>query len=608
MKRESPQIRELFNLLRMLQVLHEVESVEKVYRMLLSLTTSVSLTRCRRAMLFEPDWTGDVLRGSMGCSHQRRARTSFEAMARDVFENFEQTPESELSLLVRGFVVPLQKRGCGLVKALRGGYPVLAHRNVSEFTSDPFFAYFGSECYVALPVKGSGGVSAVLAADSDEGTMERDAFSLLYSLTQRASSAVAALTEKAEARRRLSTLVKVERVLASGTKGWREELEEVLAIVSRSLGATGGVLKTYTDDLFIHVMSVALYDPSPEGGGGKVVDSLERLIDSCGARGRGLCDERSHPLLEEAAREELGSFLVQPLPGREGCLGGVAFYRLRGKGPEPDLFSSRDLSFLELVARALAAAVAAREDRMRAKRNEEMIEELRSHLVKERGRARLADKGLEFARRVRGVLAELEGLTDGVGPAAAKVEFIRGISEEFLEEGEGSRDAFKMLDLFSLARAVLSRWLGVMEGRGVMVEADLDRGRCPMLMDEEKVVLALESIIKAIASTLERGDRLMVKTYREEDKAHVVLADTGRGLPGEVLSRLFMPFRAEEGGGEEQGHGLSLAADIIQLHGGEVRVKSSLGWRTILVLSFPLSANRDRRKRRRDRRVASRTS
>ena len=56
---------------------------------------------------------------------------------------------------------------------------------------------------------------------------------------------------------------------------------------------------------------------------------------------------------------------------------------------------------------------------------------------------------------------------------------------------------------------------------------------------------------------------------------------------------------------------LSLAGDVLQKHSAEMLIKSSPSWRTILVLSFPLAAARDRRKSgadrrgRRDRRVKS---
>jgi nitrogen-specific signal transduction histidine kinase len=43
---------------------------------------------------------------------------------------------------------------------------------------------------------------------------------------------------------------------------------------------------------------------------------------------------------------------------------------------------------------------------------------------------------------------------------------------------------------------------------------------------------------------------------------------------------------------------MSVAGDIIQRHAGEITVRSSPSWKTILAISFPAAANSDRRARR----------
>jgi nitrogen-specific signal transduction histidine kinase len=72
-------------------------------------------------------------------------------------------------------------------------------------------------------------------------------------------------------------------------------------------------------------------------------------------------------------------------------------------------------------------------------------------------------------------------------------------------------------------------------------------------------------------------------------------------MDGSLLSRLFMPF-ATEGTETDPQSAMSAAGDIIQRHGGEITVKSSPSWKTILAISFPHSANADRRHSRRERR------
>lgn len=63
--------------------------------------------------------------------------------------------------------------------------------------------------------------------------------------------------------------------------------------------------------------------------------------------------------------------------------------------------------------------------------------------------------------------------------------------------------------------------------------------------------------------------------------------DTGPGIPGEILEHLWEPFRTtkEEG----TGLGLSICKEIVEAHGGEIRVDSDAGQGTRFTIILPLA-------------------
>jgi two-component system cell cycle sensor histidine kinase PleC len=69
------------------------------------------------------------------------------------------------------------------------------------------------------------------------------------------------------------------------------------------------------------------------------------------------------------------------------------------------------------------------------------------------------------------------------------------------------------------------------------------------------------------------------------------VADTGRGIDPQALSRLGRPFEQNaavlENGMKGSGLGLAIARALIDLHGGALRIRSQQGVGTIAMIRLP---------------------
>jgi signal transduction histidine kinase len=100
----------------------------------------------------------------------------------------------------------------------------------------------------------------------------------------------------------------------------------------------------------------------------------------------------------------------------------------------------------------------------------------------------------------------------------------------------------------------------------------------------EQVLLNL--LINA-AQAIEGGGVVRVSTAVHGREVEIAVADTGCGIPGELLERIFDPFFTTKPAGEGTGLGLSISHEIVRRHGGRILVDSDVGRGTEVRIRLP---------------------
>ena len=94
-------------------------------------------------------------------------------------------------------------------------------------------------------------------------------------------------------------------------------------------------------------------------------------------------------------------------------------------------------------------------------------------------------------------------------------------------------------------------------------------------------------IDNSIAAMGEQGT-ITIRTYREDDRLTVEVADDGPGIPDEIQPRIFDPFFTTKEVGEGTGLGLDIVRRIVAARcGGEVGFHSRPG-ETVFRVRLPL--------------------
>jgi two-component system NtrC family sensor kinase len=89
------------------------------------------------------------------------------------------------------------------------------------------------------------------------------------------------------------------------------------------------------------------------------------------------------------------------------------------------------------------------------------------------------------------------------------------------------------------------------------------------------------------------GGRLSLAARADDGQVALVVTDTGAGIPAGDLARVFEPLYTTKPLGKGTGLGLPILREIVEAHGGTVRLESRAGEGTTAVVSLPAAATGD---------------
>ncbi len=124
--------------------------------------------------------------------------------------------------------------------------------------------------------------------------------------------------------------------------------------------------------------------------------------------------------------------------------------------------------------------------------------------------------------------------------------------------------------------------------RGVTLERRL--GEIPSITcSPSQVNQVLLNLVTNAAQALDKPEKVIVVTTRREGDTAIAIevADNGKGIPAEVLPRIFDPFYTTKEVGKGTGLGLSIAYKIVAEHGGRIDVHSTPGKGTVFTVVLP---------------------
>jgi signal transduction histidine kinase len=144
-------------------------------------------------------------------------------------------------------------------------------------------------------------------------------------------------------------------------------------------------------------------------------------------------------------------------------------------------------------------------------------------------------------------------------------------------------------DAESIVQEALQLHLPLAEEKGLFLVDDTELGGVRLRCDRARLLQMLGNLIGNAIKFCQRGDWITIAGRADDSALELEIADTGPGVPLEDMPHLFEPYWSTARGRQRgTGLGLFICKAIVEAHGGNLSVESSVGAGTTFRIVLPL--------------------
>jgi two-component system sensor histidine kinase HydH len=181
-----------------------------------------------------------------------------------------------------------------------------------------------------------------------------------------------------------------------------------------------------------------------------------------------------------------------------------------------------------------------------------------------------------------------EGSEDRVsaGVMIREVDRLNRVITELLEFARPSELHKRPTEVNDLLRHSLRLIEPDAKAKGIEIRFSPTEGLPKVAIDPDRFTQALLNLYLNAIQAMDRGGVLSIRSSAGQNgEVRAQIADTGAGIRGEHLDKIFDPYFTTKPSGT--GLGLPIVHKILEAHGGDIRVKSVVGTGTVFTILIP---------------------
>lgn len=227
----------------------------------------------------------------------------------------------------------------------------------------------------------------------------------------------------------------------------------------------------------------------------------------------------------------------------------------------------------------------------------------------------LANTSHELRTPLNGIIGLADSLCDGAAGElpdevqnnlqmiSASGRRLSGLVNDILDFSKIKTDELELqlkpVDIFAAADVVLALSQPLATGKNVELINQIPRDLPWAKADENRIQQILHNLIGNAVKFTDEGE-VKVSAREADDYLEISISDTGIGIDKEQYDAIFVPFKQADGstarayGGT--GLGLTITKQLVELHGGNIKVESEPGKGSTFTFTLPKSGETGDRK------------
>ncbi|MCD6460577.1 nitrate- and nitrite sensing domain-containing protein [bacterium] len=146
----------------------------------------------------------------------------------------------------------------------------------------------------------------------------------------------------------------------------------------------------------------------------------------------------------------------------------------------------------------------------------------------------------------------------------------------------------EMINITALLKEIIMSNYPLIKKNGLKLKKEFSKNIEFVKADKDKIIQVFINLLSNAIKYINKGDTITVALSQTVNKVIVEFKDTGPGIPADKINKIFDKFeRITQQNQDGTGLGLPIAKEIIELHGGNIRLESEVGKGSNFIVEIP---------------------